>query len=81
MLRLILPCEAYLPSYIAAYDEYCGFPRRNPLRNPHDGDLLATMSAGGRPSTCPRTGSPRRPTGWWTRKPGASWASLTSATS
>lgn len=41
MLRLILPCEAYLPSYTAAYDEYDTLPGHNPLRNPHDGDLLA----------------------------------------
>lgn len=41
MLRLILPCEAYLPSYTEAYDEYCAWPGPDPLRNPHGGDLLA----------------------------------------
>lgn len=41
MLRLILPCASYLPSYTAAYDEYCTHPGHNPLRNPHDGNLLA----------------------------------------
>ena len=43
MLRLIEPCEAYLASYTAAYDEYTTFPRRagNPLTDPYTTDLLA----------------------------------------
>lgn len=46
MLRLIPPCEEYLPSYTEAYDEYCRIPRRagNPLSNPHGIDLLARIN-------------------------------------
>ena len=28
MIRLIEPCEAYLPSYTEAFDEYEGYHRR-----------------------------------------------------
>ncbi|MBQ8554693.1 MAG: GNAT family N-acetyltransferase [Clostridia bacterium] len=43
MLRLITPCEAYLPSYTEAYDEYCAYPRPagNPLIDPRACNLLA----------------------------------------
>jgi len=46
MLRLIEPCEAYLPSYTEAFDEYRAYPRRsgNPYRNPHVQDVLAYFS-------------------------------------
>ena len=45
MLHLIEPCGAYLPSYIDAFDEYEGYPRRagNPLSDPRSGDLLARL--------------------------------------
>ena len=43
MPRLITPCEEYLASYTAAFDEYEGYPRAagNPFSNPHTTDLLA----------------------------------------
>ena len=43
MIRLISPCEAYLASYIEAYDEYEEYSRAagNPYRNPHAQNLLA----------------------------------------
>jgi len=43
MIRLVQPCEAYLPSYTEAFDEYESFPRRagNPFSDPRDTDLLA----------------------------------------
>ncbi|MBQ8200566.1 MAG: GNAT family N-acetyltransferase [Clostridia bacterium] len=43
MLRLIAPCDAYLPSYTEACDEYSAFPRRagNPFSDPRSTDLLA----------------------------------------
>ena len=45
MIRLIDPCEAYLPSYTEAFEEYERFPRRagNPFSDPHDGNLLARL--------------------------------------
>ena len=43
MIRLIEPCEAYLPSYSEAYEEYCHYPRLagNPFSDPITHDLLA----------------------------------------
>ena len=43
MIRLIEPCESYLPSYVEAFDEYEHYPRRagNPFHDPREGDLLA----------------------------------------
>lgn len=45
MIRLIEPCEAYMPSYAEAFDEYEGFPRRagNPFSDPRACDLLARL--------------------------------------
>ena len=45
MIRLITPCEAYLPSYAEAFEAYESFPRLagNPFSDPCKGDLLARI--------------------------------------
>ena len=45
MIRLIDPCEAYMPSYTEAFDEYEGYPRRagNPFSDPYGGHLLTRL--------------------------------------